>query len=350
MKRTALFPAHKKLGAKMVSFAGWEMPVSFEGILAEHAAVRAGCGIFDIGHMGIADISGKDAIPFLQYAATNDASKIDPLHSQYTILCNEAGGVIDDILAYKELDEYRLVLNASNTDKDLNWLKDLARKFKDILIVHRQDVCMLSLQGPLSQKTINQVSGLDLSPLKKNQCAFWDKIMVSRTGYTGGDGFEFSLPKEAASKIWGIFLDNGAQPCGLGARDLLRIEAGYPLYGHEYSDSITPLEAGYGWAVHFDKGDFVGKKALLEQKKAGLKKHLVGLRINGRAVPRQGQKVFLDGKSVGEVTSGTYSPLVKAPIALAFVPPDVKTGARVSVSIRDKEIEALVGPKNFLRG
>ena len=348
-KRTFLYQQHITLNAKMVEFAGFMMPVSFEGILAEQQAVRLRAGLFDLGHMGVVDVSGKEALAFLELVATNCASKLEPLHSQYSILCNESGGVVDDILVYRLLDGYRLVLNAANTDKDLKWLIKLAASFKDVKIVHRQEICMLSLQGPDSQKTLNEVSGLDFSHLKKNQCEFWDKYMVSRTGYTGEDGFEFFLPKEAALKLWETFVSKGVKPCGLGARDLLRIEAGYPLYGHEYNENITPLEAGYGWVVHFEKEKFIGKEALLKQKKEGLRQRLVGLKIKGQAVPRQGFKIYKEGELAGEVTSGTFSPVLKSPIALAYVRPDIKEGARVIVKIRENDFEAQVVDKNSLR-
>lgn len=355
LKRTALYEEHLKLHAKMVPFAGWEMPVSYKGIIEEHLSVRNSAGIFDIGHMGIIDVTGKDALTFLLHIATNDALQLEEMECQYSILCNELGGVIDDILVYRLDGFHRLVVNASNTDKVLIHLKNQAKNL-DVNIEHRKDISILSLQGPCAKELI----GLDI---KHNHCKKWenivfgykfdkDGILISRTGYTGEDGFEFFIEndshKEYPNQIWEYFLDKGVIPCGLGARDTLRLEAGLPLYGHEYDEATTPIEVGYSWAVKFNH-EFVGREALLKQKENGVKKKLVGLRIKDRLIPRQGAHVFSSGKEIGVVTSGTFSPSLKEPVALAYI----ETGQavinnEVSVDIRDKLIQAVVTSKKLL--
>jgi len=342
LKRTPLYEEHLKLGAKMVPFAGWEMPVSYPaGIIAEHLAVRSSVGIFDIGHMGIIDLSGNDTLAFIQYVATNDASLLAENECQYSILCNESGGTIDDILVYRLKDRYCIVVNASNTEKVLAHFNEQVKKFAGIKIEHRSDLAMQSLQGPKAKDIVAELAGL-----KHNHCTEWKGVSVSRTGYTGEDGFEFFVPKEKSVEIWQSFIEQKIQPCGLGSRDTLRLEAGLPLYGHEYNDKIGPLEVGYSWAVKFDKGDFIGKAALEKRKPD---KKLVGLKFSEKAVPREGYLIKVGGKVVGRVSSGTFSPSLNSPVALAFINKDIANqGQAVEVEIRGNLYPAVVSSKKLL--
>jgi len=343
-KRTSLYEEQLKLSAKMVPFAGWEMPVSYKSIIAEHEAVRSACGIFDIGHMGVVDLLGKNALAFIQYVATNDAGRLLENECQYSILCNQDGGVIDDILVYRLKDRIRLVVNASNTDAVLSHLNDQAKSFGSLSILHRQDVSMLSLQGP---KTIGFFDAL--KALSRNHCAEWKGITTSRTGYTGEDGFELFAPKEKVVDVWREFISKNIQPCGLGARDTLRIEAGLPLYGHEYDLNTNPIEAGYSWAVKLDKPDFIGKKALQKIKLSGILRKLVGLKIRGRSIPREGFRLIADGEEVGMVTSGTFSPTLKIPVALAYVKVDYAVpGRELGVEIRNEIFPAVVTSRKLV--
>jgi len=337
----------------MVPFAGWEMPVSYPaGIIAEHLAVRSSVGIFDIGHMGIIDLSGKEALPFIQYLATNDASLLVENECQYSILCNEAGGTIDDILIYRLKDRYRIVANASNTDKVIAHFNEQAKKFEGIKIEHRSDLAMLSLQGPKAKDVLlgeEPRSSFAGSEPQHNHCAERNGILASRTGYTGEDGFEFFIPNEKSVEIWQNFIDRKIQPCGLGARDTLRLEAGLPLYGHEYNVNISPLEAGFSWAVKLNKGDFIGKAALLKIKNEGPKQKLVGIKLAEKAVPREGYLIKSGGKVVGLVTSGTFSPTLKVPVALAYLKKDfAQPGKAVGVEIRGKIYSAVVSARKLL--
>lgn len=344
----------------MVPFAGWEMPVSYKGIISEHESVRDNCGIFDVGHMGIIDITPNfqiqtsnklpnsnfkaqidTVLSFIMKMATNNAFLLSENECQYSILCNESGGTIDDILVYRLKDRIRIVANASNTDNVLAWFQ--ARSTADIGIEHRTDLCMISLQGPKAKAFFPEAC-----QLKHNHCILWNTVLVSRTGYTGEDGFEFFAPKDSVAALWQKFISAGACPCGLGARDTLRLEAGLPLYGHEYNDETSPIEAGYSWAVKFDH-EFIGKDALLAQKNLGLKKKLVGLKFKDKAIPRQGIEVFSSSEIIGIVTSGTFSPTLKIPVALAYLSPSYATpGGEVQVVIRNNPFPAVVTAKKMI--
>ncbi|HTY13010.1 MAG TPA: glycine cleavage system aminomethyltransferase GcvT [Candidatus Omnitrophota bacterium] len=344
LKRTPLYEAHVALGAKMVPFGGWEMPLYYKNIISEHEAVRNGCGIFDIGHMGVVDISGPGALPFIQYVSTNDASALSEFECQYSILCNDSGGTIDDILVYRLKSSHRLVVNASNTDAVLAHLSPIAGKFPGCEIVHRTDLSMLSVQGPGATRFFPFLSGL-----KKNFCGELSGTLVSRTGYTGEDGFELFTSKDEAPAAWRDLLGKGVVPCGLGARDTLRIEAGLPLYGHEYNTATSPLEAGYPWAVKFSKGEFIGKAALQNSRDKGISKKLVGLKFDGRNIAREGFAVLLNGTKIGAVTSGSFSPTLKAPVALAYLDPQYAgPGNKVEVEIRGALHPAVVSSKKLI--
>ncbi len=351
LKQTPIHKNHLELKAKMAPFAGWDMPISYKSIIEEHNAVRNAVGIFDIGHMGLIKVEGNEALALIQKVVTNDASKLAVGQCQYSIICNEAGGVIDDVLIYRQPMTYLIVANASNTEKVLAWLKKQAKTFKGVSVSLYDNYCMISIQGPAALKTVEQVLNVDLSSLKHNHTMWWRDITLSRTGYTGEDGIELIAAKKEAAKIWDKFIKVGVQPCGLGARDTLRLEAGYPLYGHEYDDKTTPLEAGYAWAVKFDKGDFIGKAPMQKEKDGGLKKKLVGLSIDGRQIARAGDSIVDNGKlNIGVVTSGTFSPTLKKPIALAYLATEQAAPDNiVNITIRGKAVPAQVVAKSFYK-
>jgi aminomethyltransferase len=353
LKRTPLYEQHVKLGAKMVEFAGWEMPVSYKSIVEEHHTVRNSVGIFDVGHMGLINVAGEDALPVIQKTTTNDASKLSLHQCQYSIICNEAGGTVDDVLVYNLPMYYLVISNAVNTEKVLPWLNRHAQNLRHATVSLYENYCVLSVQGPNSRKIVAQVLNAPISDLKHNHALWWKDIVISKTGYTGEDGFELIISKKEVGKVWDAFIETGVQPCGLGARDTLRLEAGFPLYGHEYDEETSPLEVGYSWAVKFDKGDFIGREALLKQKETGPAKKLVGIEAEGRAIPRGGDSIFdisppQAEKLVGKVTSGTFSPTLKKPIALAYLAAEQAVlGNEVKVEIRGSKIPAKVVAKTF---
>ncbi len=339
LKRTPLYEKHVALGAKIVPFAGWEMPVSYKSIIEEHNAVRNNVGLFDVGHMGIINLVGNQALALIQKVATNDASKLEINQGQYSVLCNESGGTIDDIFVYRLPMNYLIICNASNFEKVLAWLKKQAQNFEQAKVETYENYCSLAIQGPNAQKVVSQVLNVDLAKLKRNHVLWWRDIIISRTGYTGEDGFELLIAKKEIAKIWDLFITADIQPCGLGARDTLRLEAGFPLYGHEYDKQTSPLDVGYKWAVKFDKGDFIGKEALLK----GPKKKLVGLLPEGRLIARAGDEIVGQGK----ITSGTFSPTFKKPIAFGFInDPDLTS---VEIMVRGKKVPAQVVAKTFYK-
>lgn len=346
MKHTPLYEDHVKLGAKMVPFAGWEMPLYYSSIIAEHNSVRASAGIFDIGHMGAVKVSGGNALQFLQKILSNDASKLDVGSSQYSIILNNSGGVIDDIFVYRLADHYMLIINASNTDKDIAWFyKNNSEQVKiDDL---KDKMTLLALQGPKAQEIIQKICDADLNKLGHHKI-FSSLIshfpaLISRTGYTGEDGFEIFMDNSRAEAVWKKLLELGAAPCGLAARDTLRLEAGMPLYGHEYNEGITPLETGFSFAVKFDKGDFIGKGCLEMHRDEGLSKKLIGIKLKGMGIPRQGCKLFKNGNLVGYVTSGTMSPTLKTPIGMGYVKIEhSEVGTVLDIEIRGKMVPAAV--------
>ncbi|MBI5701517.1 glycine cleavage system aminomethyltransferase GcvT [Candidatus Saganbacteria bacterium] len=352
LKKTPLYNEHIKLGAKIVPFAGWEMPVSYPpGIIQEHLSVRNSCGMFDVSHMGIIDINSKseirnpnnEALDFILRIATNNASLLAINEGQYSVVCNEHGGTVDDIFVFRLEDRYRLVVNASNTEKVLEWFTRYSKDFENLTITNRTDIGILSVQGPKTK----DILGVPVMP-PRNHCSTWGDLFYSHTGYTGEDGFEFFIDSDALPNVFETLLGLGIPPCGLGARDTLRLEAGLPLYGHEYDDNTSILEVGYPWAVKFDH-DFIGRTALEKQKEAGVGQKLVGLKFSDKAIPRQGTEVFADEKKIGVVTSGTFSPTLKIPIALALIAPDFsRQGLNVSAKIRDKLYPAVVNARKMV--
>ncbi len=358
--KTPLFDAHVALGGKIVPFAGYELPVQYkDGALKEYTAVRDGeAGIFDITHMGQVRVEGKDALAFLQYVTTNDVSKLVDGQVQYSALLSEQGTFIDDITTYKINDEaYYLCINAANRHKDVAHLQKEAAKFDVSVTDESDETTLLALQGAKAQAALQTIAGFDLETVGYYKFAR-GKIasaggIISRTGYTGEDGFEIYIPNSIAVEVWDVLLAQGAVPIGLAARDMLRTEMGYALYGHEISDAVTPVEAKLMWITKLDKGDFIGKfigqEAVETRKAEGAQKRLIALKLIGRGIPREHYKVFVDGELSGEVTSGMHSPLAGGGVALAYVKPEHVTDGNLTVEIRGKQIEAERTTTPFVR-
>ena len=373
LKRTALFSAHQKLGAKLIDFGGWEMPVQYTSITDEHLAVRNAAGIFDISHMGEVTVSGAAAAEFLNRLLTNDIKKLTPGLGQYTLMCNERGTVIDDLYAYRLCgDVYFLVINASRVEADVAWMQAQAAKFSRrgelILTDASHNYAAIAVQGPRVKDFINEViPGASISAmrvarvtdLQKNQIGGFKfenhSVFVSRTGYTGEDGFEIVGSDESIQHLWDKFLSVGAplglKPAGLGARDTLRTEVCYPLYGHELDEETTPIEAGVGFFVSLDKGEFNGRSALAGQKANGTKKKCVAFKMTDKsAPPRPHYKIFSGEKEIGVVTSGTQSPSLNLGIGMGYVPPEfAKPDTKIEIEIRGKRFAAVVVPKPVYR-
>ncbi len=355
LARTPLFDAHVALGGKMVPFAGFEMPVQYRlGALKEYTAVRNGeAGIFDITHMGQVRVSGNDALAYLQYLTTNDVSKLVDGQVQYSALLNESGTFIDDITTYKILDnEYYLCINAANRHKDVAHLQTQAASFDVSVVDESDDTTLLALQGAAAQAALQPLLDRDLESIGYYKFA-QIKVngvdgIVSRTGYTGEDGFEIYIPNAIAVDVWDDLLQNGAVPIGLAARDMLRTEMGYALYGHEISDAVTPVEAKLMWITKLDKGDFIGKVAVEARKSAGPRQRLIAIKLVGRGIPREHYPVSVDGALSGEITSGMHSPMAGG-VALAYVKPEHAESGELSVEIRGKQVAAERSKLPFVR-
>lgn len=347
--KTPLYEEHLKCHGKMVEFAGYSLPVQYAtGVIKEHLAVRTACGLFDVSHMGEIICEGEDALANINMLLSNDYTDLDINHARYSPMCNEQGGVVDDLIVYKQHEhKYFIVVNAANKDKDFAWMKAHAFgdvKFSDV----SADYAQLALQGPKSEHILAQVTDEKNIPQKYYTCIFDAKIddidcIISRTGYTGEDGFEIYVASKYAPAIWDLLLENGKEdgliPCGLGARDTLRLEAAMPLYGHEMNDEISPKEAGLGIFVKMDKPDFIGKSAL-EQKGAPTRRR-VGLKVTGKGIIREAQDVYIDGEKIGVTTSGTHCPYLKQAVALAIVDVAHKdVGTKVQVDVRGRMVEA----------
>ncbi len=348
LSRTPLHAEHASANAKLVDFAGYLMPVQYPtGIKAEHQAVRTAAGLFDVSHMGEFEVRGPEALDFVQYVTTNDASGLKSGQAQYTALPNEQGNILDDILVYRVDDGYLLVVNAANREKDWEWLSRFQDRF-DVELVDRSDeTSLLALQGPRAAEVLSGITDFDLESLGYYRAANFDidgrPAFVSRTGYTGEDGFEIYIDNEHAVPLWRRILEAGegigVVPAGLGARDTLRLEMGYALYGNELTETRDPFEAGLAWVTKLDKGDFVGRTALAEKKAAGVDEKLIGFRMLGRGFPRQTYQLAADGAVIGGVTSGTVSPSLNVGIGLAYVTPEhAKPGTRLDILIRDQAI------------
>ena len=357
LKRTPLYDIHVALGAKIVPFAGFEMPVQYpSGITAEHKAVREKAGLFDVSHMGEFIVRGPQAVEFVNYVTTNDVAALAPGQAQYSTILREDGTIVDDCLVYRFDDRVLIVVNGSNIDKDFAHISRFVGEFNATLEDISDTIALLALQGPDAARILQRHTDTDLAKIKyyefvTGKVAGVDKVYISRTGYTGEDGFELYFPGENAPKIWKALTTSGEViPAGLGARDSLRLEMGMALYGNDLDDSTTPLEASLGWLVKMKKGDFVGRDALAQQKADGLKRKLVGFTTAERSFPRHGYPVFANGKPSGEVKSGTMSPTLGIPIGTAYVPPESATeGSPLEIEIRGKRIPATVQKMPFYK-
>jgi len=350
--RTPLYDEHVALNAKIVPFAGYEMPVQYPtGITAEHHAVRKAAGLFDVSHMGEFMVRGERALEFVQHVTTNDASKIEIGQAQYSSVINEQGMLLDDLLVYRFADHYMLVVNGSNRQKDWAWVSRFAAEFGVELTDASDDIALLALQGPKAQDILAKLTDADLESIRYYR--FTEGVVegcdaiISRTGYTGEDGFELYLAAGDAAGVWRRLLEVGTQegllPAGLGCRDSLRLEMGYALYGNDLDEAHTPLEAGLGWIVKLDKGAFVGRDALVRQKEQGVERRLVGFQLSERGFPRHGYPVSVDGQVAGEVTSGVLSPTLGTGIGMAYVPVShSKPGSEIGIVIRDRAVPATV--------
>ncbi|MCE5169884.1 glycine cleavage system aminomethyltransferase GcvT [Paenibacillus profundus] len=353
LKRTPIFPLYADYpGARCIDFGGWELPVQFSGIQKEHEAVRTQAGLFDVSHMGEFMVSGSSAEAFLQHVTTNDVTRLVDGRAQYSLLCNPNGGVVDDILIYRlAANHYMLVVNASNIDKDFAWLQEHLPA--DVVLENKSDsTALLALQGPNAQAIAAHVTDAPLAELKPFQfvtdaaiCGV--RALISRTGYTGEDGFELYVAAEDAPQVWTELMRageaHGLVPAGLGARDTLRFEAKLPLYGQEISADISPLEAGLGFFVKLDKGDFIGREALASQKADGPRRKLVGIEMIDKGIPRSHYPVLINENPVGEVTTGTQSPTLKRNLGLALIDAAYsELDTEVMVEIRGKQLKARV--------
>lgn len=364
-KRTALYEEHVRLGGRLIDFGGWELPVQYSGVMDEHLACRGTAGLFDVSHMGEAHVEGPDAEAFLNDLLTNNVSKVAVGQAQYSVMCQDDGGCVDDLIIYKKsADRFLVVVNASNDDKDFAWMRSvLARKGYRCALSHESaNYSQIAIQGPKAAEILQTLTPTPLSPIK----TYWFAegavcgsipAVLARTGYTGEDGFEIYVAWEKGPEVWRALLAAGSplglKPCGLGARDTLRMEMKYPLYGHEISDKTHPLDAGLGWVTRLDKpNDFVGKASISAAKARGLIRTLAGLRMLDRGIPRQGYSIFdaAGSERLGEVTSGTQSPSLGYAIAIAFVPTrHAAIGTKVTVDIRGTKVPAEIVSTPFYK-
>jgi len=358
-KRTVLFAEHQKLGARMTNFAGFEMPVQYSGIIEEHMAVRTAAGVFDLSHMGEFEVVGPHALELMERALTNSAARLHGGQAQYTLICTPDGGVIDDLIVYRlSAERFMLCVNASNIDADRKWLLSLnhhGADFRDL----SDETALVAVQGPKAIAILVRLASFPIDEVRRFGVADGEvggvRCLAARTGYTGEDGFELFVAANDAAHLFAEIMTagsaDGIKPCGLGARDTLRLEAGLPLYGHELDRSTSPLEAGLATYVKFGH-NFVGEEALLTQRANGLKKHLIGLATDdARTIARQGYPLIIDDVAVGSVTSGTFAPALSRPIAMAYVrgPERPPIGARLQVEVRKRQVPATVVARPFYR-
>jgi len=363
IRKTALNAVHRQLGAKMVEFNGWDMPVEYSGIIAEHMAVRTGVGVFDVSHMGDIRLAGPEALAAVQHISMNDASRLAIGQAQYSALLYPQGTFVDDVIVHRlDEQEYLLVINAGTREKDFNWVRDNTRQFDCAVENLSDDFTQVAIQGPRGVDVVQKLTDAKLSAVKfywvtrGTICGLKD-ILIARTGYTGEDGFEIYVPadEKTSASVWNQVLEAGRefgiQPCGLGARNTLRLESKLPLYGHEISDTINVWEAGLDRFCKMEKPEFVGREALEKAKSAGLNRTLVGLEMVERGIARDGYRILnSSGQQIGYVTSGSYAPFLKKNIALAYVPPELaEVGSEVLVEIRNQGVKARVVPTPFYK-
>lgn len=365
LRRTPLINCHREAGARLVDFAGWEMPVQYGGVMEEHRAVRSAAGLFDVSHMGEVTVDGGGAEAFLQRITPNDVAKLRVGRAHYSGLLTDDGTYVDDLLIYRlAADRFLLVVNAANIDADLAWIRDRLADGSsgdagDVTLTDRSDdYALLALQGPRSRRILERITREPVGDLKYYAFAEGEvagaQVLVSRTGYTGEDGFELYLTPADAPGLWRALIDagerDGLAPAGLGARDTLRLEAGMALYGHEIDRTTTPIEAGLQWVVKFDKGDFHGREVLARQHEEGVAKSLVGFHVEGRGIARQGHSILEGSEAVGVVTSGTFSPTLEVALGMAYVPPSLgEPGTALSIEVRGRRLPAVVREIPFYR-
>jgi len=357
-KRTALYAIHKAAGAKMAEFGGWEMPIEYAGITQEHLAVRNAAGIFDVSHMGEISVRGPQALGLLQELTSNDVARLKVFQAQYSALMYPEGSAVDDCVVHRlGEDHYFICVNAANTDKDFEWIVAHNKAGAEVQNVSSQ-YSQIALQGPRAADILSKVTGFDLASLRYYWCGDAQccgvKGLLARTGYTGEDGFEFYFAPENSERVWNALLetgrDEGLQPVGLGARNTLRLEAGYPLYGHELDQDTTLLEANLGWICKLDKGEFLGRNVLQKQLEEGVRKKLVGLEMLEPGIARDGYPVWMESQKVGQVTSGSPAPFLKKNIGLAFVPPAAAgAGREMKIEIRTRQVRARQVPLPFYK-
>jgi aminomethyltransferase len=360
LKKTPLNARHRASGAKMVAFSGWDMPVEYSGVVDEHVAVRTRAGIFDVSHMGEIEIAGKDALAALQRVTSNDASKLRVGQAQYSALLTAHGTFIDDLLVYRFASEhFLLVVNAANTAKDYTWIGEQVASLGDVVVVDASSrYALLALQGPAALEVLQPLTGADLQGLPYYAFTHGEvasvRATISRTGYTGEDGFEVFVAPQSADRIWQALLDAGRHvdliPVGLGARDTLRLEASLRLYGNDIDDTTTPLEAGLGWMVGWNKADFTGAEVLRKQKASGVSRKLVGFEVVDRGIARGGYAVWMGDEKAGVVTSGTHAPFLKKAIGMAYLPSErTAPNTELDVDIRGRRTRARVVPMPFYK-
>jgi glycine cleavage system T protein (aminomethyltransferase) len=358
LEKTPLNAVHRKLGARMVDFGGWDMPVEYSGIIAEHLAVRRGVGVFDVSHMGEIEIRGPQALTLVDFVTSNAASKLKDGQAHYSGLLYPNGGFVDDILVHRiAADHFFLCVNASNQRKDFGWIVS-QNDFEAEAEFASEKYVQIAIQGPRAIATLSRLTETDLASIRY----YWfargqvcgTPAILARTGYTGEDGFEIYVPPEEGERIWDAVLEAGKEegilPCGLGARNTLRLEAAMSLYGHEINESITPYEAGLGWIVKLDKGDFIGRDALVKQNSEGVTRRVAGFEMRGRGIGRDGYRVFAEGEDAGWVTSGSPSPLLQKNIGLCMLPvAHGAAGRLIEIEIRERRVEAEIVPTPFYR-
>ncbi len=357
LKRTPLYHIHAALGAKLVPFAGYEMPVQYPtGITAEHKAVREKCGLFDVSHMGEFIVRGAQAVELVNYVTTNDVAALAVGQVQYSMILNERGTIEDDCLVYRFQDHLMMVVNASNVHKDLDHIQRIGKRFDATVVDESEQTALLALQGPEAATILQTLTDADLSRIEYyhftvGTVAGIPDIIISRTGYTGEDGFELYFANQHAEEIWNALIASGTvTPAGLGCRDSLRLEMGMALYGNDLDDTVTPLEANLQWLVKLKKGEFVGREALVKQKEGGIPRKLVGFTSEERAFPRHGYPVFVNGEPSGVVKSGTLSPTLGIPIGTAYVPAAFAAeGSQIEIEIRGKRVGAKVVKMPFYK-
>ena len=359
LKTTAFTDIHRSLGAKMVEFAGFTMPVQYGGIIEEHNRVRRSAGLFDVSHMGEVEVTGPGALAFVQSITINDASKLNDGRVQYSAMCYDDGGIVDDLLVYRLGATFMLVVNAANLAKDVAWIRGHAGP--GVTVTDRSDeISLLAVQGPRSLDVLAPLTNADIGALPYYHALRGElagvSMIISRTGYTGELGFELYFPSDRATgeRVWNAVMASGAPhgigPVGLGARDTLRLEMGYCLYGHDIDRTTNPIEAGLGWITKTAKGEFAGREAILRVQREGAARKLVGFTLTDRAFPRQGYPLNAGGKHAGDVTSGTFSPVLERGIGMGYVDAaHAAPGTRLAVCIREKEIPAEVVPLPFIR-